>query len=84
MILGFSTTFAVHQAAAMHLKNVQAVTQILLFAELSARIWHQISWLDPLLRTMLAEMCFKNLQASLGSVIPATCKSKALLKDTLL
>ena len=48
------------------------------------RLWREMSWLHPLLSILLAEMCFKNLWATLSIVIPATYKSKPLLRDTLL
>ena len=51
---------------------------------LRAWLWNEVAWVEPLLRTMLAQMCFQNLWLALTKTIPQTCRSKALLMDTIL
>ena len=52
--------------------------------QLRAWLWNEVAWVGPLLRTMLAQMCFQNLWLTLTQTIPQTCRSKALLTDTIL
>ena len=52
--------------------------------EMRAWLWNEVAWIEPLLRTLLAQMCFQNLWLAFSQTIPQTCRSKALLKDTIL
>lgn len=49
-----------------------------------AWLWNEVAWIEPLLRTLLAQTCFQNLWLAFTHTIPQTCRSKALLKDTIL
>ncbi|DBA72154.1 TPA: hypothetical protein ACH3X2_010874 [Trebouxia sp. C0005] len=51
--------------------------------QMRAWLWNEVAWVEPLLRTMLAQMCFQNLWLTLTQTIPQTCRSKALLVDTI-
>lgn len=46
-------------------------------------LWNELAWIRPLLGTLLALMCFQNLWMTLTKTVPQTCKSKKLLKDTI-
>lgn len=53
-------------------------------SERQAWLWNEVLWIDPLMRTLLAEMCFQNLWVAFTQLIPQILRSKALLKDTIL
>ena len=45
---------------------------------------NELAWMQPLLCTLLAQMCFQNLWVTLTTTVPQTLKSKKLLRETIL